>query len=703
MTDLEALNKRCQALRSEGRLEEALLVAREAVRVGPADGNAWWQLALTQKKLGQVAAQEAALERVVQLVPGFAQGWCELGFLFYDSDRPEDAIVSFERALAEDEDHLWALKGLAQALKDREGDDDAKRCLQVLQKLDHLGEASDLELFDLAYLYGAQNDALASAHVYERLENLSSSGIGLMNLGLMYVRLGRDADATDALRLSLTVKPDNPQAVKLLSAVDERRKSARVELRAGRDPYLPQELWYKHYVNPFSLLDVKPEDAKENVKALQRARQSVLREIELEDNQVSWMPGLHIDRSTALSLFESLNDESRFAVHAYVYERKPLEMFLSKGSLSYFGEDKQPADQIRLPHQVERATKELLSQAFAAQYDDLLTLAVENSDTAALQVLLAGRRLVLPEHEEQCFEGASRALLRLCEPLDQMYDKAQDDAVDPAKVTAWVATSKLAAQLSSLPIEFHKVHERVYRNFRGLSIAHYNRTNDPVKALELLELGRTSATKSASMRHQFDLDRETLNEHVAEATKHDVSLTFAGKPFSINRDGVSYSGKHIAAKNVQGIRWGITQISVNPVKLRLQVGFVDGRNDEIDVAWTATGANTEEQQGYWRDIVQACLAYIADYTLAHFKANLGRTNGMQMGDALVRSDGVVFKVKGFIFTKDHFAPWSAISSSIENGEVILRDPSTRNAVAAVPLSTTYNAFLLGSLATRKES
>jgi hypothetical protein len=112
-----------------------------------------------------------------------------------------------------------------------------------------------------------------------------------------------------------------------------------------------------------------------DAKTLQRLKKSLLQEIDLEDGAVSWLPGVSIDKSRAISVCEELNDEDDRAFHWYVFQNKPLLGFLCRGSHEHFlvDEEDSPLDIIEILDEEGVGFREWLSEPFAAQYDRVLS------------------------------------------------------------------------------------------------------------------------------------------------------------------------------------------------------------------------------------------------------------------------------------------------------------------------------------------
>ncbi len=305
--------QRAARLRSEGRLEESVLAARKATALDPDDANAWWQLALSLREKDE--AHISALERVTELAPDFAPGWNALGRAYLGSKRRPEALAAYERGLQADGNNIQSMRMVAYLLKSSPDEDAPTRRLALLRKVFEQDELDEEDTFDLAYLLGEAGETAEAVKVYEHYTRVHDGKAAFYNLALGYRKLGRDADALDALQAARTTGHESKNLVTVWSGVQKRLLSLREQVLRRSCPYLSQPEWFRHYVNPFTLLDVEPDDIEDNPKALQKAKQVLLREIELEDGKVEWLPGLVIDKSTAMARLTELDSEDAWCAH----------------------------------------------------------------------------------------------------------------------------------------------------------------------------------------------------------------------------------------------------------------------------------------------------------------------------------------------------------------------------------------------------
>jgi tetratricopeptide (TPR) repeat protein len=697
-TEASEYCRRAATLRSEGRLEESVLAARKATALDPDDANAWWQLALSLQ--GKDDSAILALERVSELAPDFAPGWNALGGAYLEVNRRHDALTAYEASLDADSTNVHGMRMVALLLKADSDDGAVTRRLELLRQLFQQEELDDDETFDLAYLLGEARETSESVRVYEHYTQVHGGGAAFYNLALGYRLLGRDADAWDALEAARTSGFQSEKLATVRTGLQESLRAVRDKVLRRSQPYLPKSEWFRHYVNPFVLLNVAPGDIEENPKALQRAKQALLREIELEDGAVAWLPGLTIDKSAAMAQVTELDREDAWRAHEMVFRNPALNDFLMRGDLAHFLIREDGCTESTLPHLIDKGIREHIGPKFSAQYAHVLLLAIEQNDLLVVQCMMGGRRWGAPGHEGACFDSAKRLLIRMSESLVTLAAEASTRGVTKAEVESAFLHRGLGNLLSLLPIEFYDVHSAVGRALRGLSVSYYNRSQDAEGAKAILALGRDCARKSPSLAHQLEVDEKTLEKIIDEEKKNEAHLRFTDRNVSITKAGVEYGSLRLAPTEIVGVRWGIVQTSAQPPTHRFTVGFEARRGHDIVVTWS-TSSNLDKQKELWGKLVDATTSFILDSVVNTFQGRLDNGEQTRVGSLEVRKDGVVLTAKGWFSDKQVLVPWAHLSSTLVNGSVVLRDATNRKATAELPVEGTYNALLLHLVASRK--
>ncbi len=699
--EVKEYTQRAARLRSERRLDESVLAARKAIELDPDDANAWWQLALSLSDKDGGEAALPSFRKVSELAPDFPGGWYELGRVHHQAARLGPAIAAYERALEEDNEYIPSMRMLAYALKGNKAEGVPARRLALLRTVFERDELDAEDTFDLAYLLGEANETAEAVKVYERYTRDHSGPAAFYNLALDYRALGRDADALDALEAARRSGYDTDNLKTVMAGLQKRLLALRQQVLRRPQPYLQQEDWFQHYINPFSLLNVEPDQVADNPKALQRARQALLREIELEDGKVDWLPGLVIDKSMAIARLTELDNADAWQAHQEVFENQALNEFLMRGSLEHFLIKEDGSTDATLPYLVETEVLERIGSKFAAQFDEVLLRAAEQGDLNTVECLMGGRQWLLPEQQDAAFESTRRLLDRLCEPLKKLVAESETRPFTRIEVQKAFSHGRLGALLMYLPIEFHEAHRAAGRALRELSVTFYNREGDAAEAKAILAMGRRCAQKSPALAHQFEADEKTLDEFIAKEKSLEAHLSFKDRDVSITKAGVVYGKQQLAPADIVGARWGLTQTSARPSIFRLTVAFQARRGEDIVISWLASD-NLEEQKKLWGKLVDATNAFILNSVGSVFERQLDSNEYTRVGSVEVRKSGVVLTAKGWFSDKEVLVPWANLSSTLVNGSVVLRDVTNHKATADLPMESTYNAFLLHILANRKE-
>ena len=566
----EEFIKKAVEHRENHRLDEAIIAARRATALDPENANSWWQLALAVHDKDGNGAAFAHFKKTMELAPSFAYGWHRLGLAYKKTGQTDEAVKCWERATEIDPERTDTLELLLAAYREREKAGDEDRVFEVLKLIDALGVLGTDEVNRLGIEYHKRKDYYKSIIYFRRYASEASGPIGLFNLGLAHnaSEIGQDADAIDAWRRALLCDPTYDKAKSSIDRTIKPLLDLKYKIQSYSKPLLSEDQWYANYINPYELLnlsDVDPWDL--DIKQIQKAKKAILQEIDLEDGCVDWMPGLKIDRSMALKVADELNEEWNRYWHHLVFQSKPLLHFLSRGKLEHFIVDAEesPTDVLEALDEHAEEFAPWLSKKFAPQYDLLLTEAIQRKDLANIECMLDGRRWVVPEDEDKCFEGAHRQVQKLLLPLKDASDRGKRVKPSVAGVERVLADGNLSAILAVLPMAFQTEQNEAATLVRSISIDAYNHHQDADLAKEILELARAFAARSPSLRHRLDEDMATLNEKIADERKDEASLTLSGQDYSIKREGVRFANISIATKEIETIRWGISVTRSNGI------------------------------------------------------------------------------------------------------------------------------------------
>ena len=518
----DELIKKAIEQRNRKRYEEALVSSLAAADANPQSADAWWQVALSRWSLGDARNSVPALRKTVALAPHFAAGWARLGSALMKTGEGDEAREAFEEALEADPDLIEALQALSgiYAGEDDHGQDEAE--LSILGRIEDLAGLSSIQQNRFGILHYRRNQFFEAIKYWQQGAAFAEHPASLFNLGLVYnhPEVSQDADAVDMWRLTVARFPNYQLATQKLASVLPRLLTLAQTARAQGDTLMPRDQWYSLYLNPFELLN-PPEDLNLDdcdPRTLQRLRKSLLQEIELEDGAISWMPGVVVDKSRAISVCEELNDDVKRTFHWYVFENKPLLAFLSTGSHEHFlvDERESPLDTIELLEEEDAGFSEWLSDYFSRQFDIALTKAIEAKNLTVLECLLDGRRWVSPSYADKCFDNARRLVARLLEPLRDANSRAADEKPTVASVRLLLEGASLPGVFNLLPTYFKDSQNEAVSLIRGIAISCFNIHQDSDLSREILHLTKLFRFKSPHLNQQLSEDFDKIEELIRD-------------------------------------------------------------------------------------------------------------------------------------------------------------------------------------------
>lgn len=697
---VEELIAKASDQRRRGRLEEALISARQATMLAPANADAFWQLALCQLDTGAATNAIGSLEMVTELAPLFARGWTRLGLALQEEGDSERGQECLEQAVKLKPDEVDALFKLA-PIYERDGQPEDE--LRVRTALDELVDLDFHDLNRLGVLHHEKKQFYAAIRYYRRVAGHSTAG--LFNLGLVFSapEVSQNADAIDVWRRFLGQNPDYDRAgVSIAKLLPPLRRLRSKVLAIGETLQDPDQ-WYGHYVNPFELLDLGDgiEVGNLDPKTIQRAKKALFQEIELEEGRLSWMPGLRIDRSRAIAICEDLNDERLLGHHHHVFVNRDLSAFLSRGVLRHFlvDDSSSPVETLELIEEDPGGFGCWLSSRFAPQFDLVLTRAIGARCLPVVECLLDGRRWVRPEDEDRCFDGAQRQIDRMLEPLRKAAGKSGKNKPTLASVQAILEEGNLSEILRLLPLAFYKSQEEAATLVREISIACYNHYDDADSAKAILLLSQSLVLKSPSLQNRIREDLAALEDRIKDARKDEAHLLL-GKDMNcdITREGIRFREKFISVEDVRRLRWGtlVTRTAdVEQYTFKMVVGGLGGKEIHIGAAITR---NHAAQRELCDKLISATLTFLMPKVLHATRKDLNEGKRVQIGIVTITHEGVEFVVKRWLISKTVVCPWSRLKSDIYNGDIVISDPAEPKANASLSLYETDNALVLHFIA-----
>jgi tetratricopeptide (TPR) repeat protein len=687
-------------LRQEGRIEESIIAARKAISIEPESANAWWQLALSvSRKDGDGAALDHLL-KTVELAPNFAFGWHRVGLAYSKAGLTDEAEEAWKTAVGEDSERTDSLQELLQLYRKRDAEGDKEQIFIILEQLDAQKALTSVDVHTLAIAYYNKGEYLNAIPLYKRCIAEQDDEYAYFNIGLAYSQpaISQDVDSVDAWRQSLRVNPEYDRPKTSIANVLPKLLALKQKVLASTQaaPLIPTDQWFINYLNPYELLNFNELESSFDLetKEIQRAKNGLIHEIQLEDGLVSWLPGLTIDRSRIIQVTDELFDEEKKEWHFAIYENKELLNFLSRGSVDLFliDEEKTPFELLLLL-EVDDGFTEWLSPIFATQYNQVFSRALETRNADLIEALMDGRRWVRPEHEDICFEAALRQCEKILEPLRRIDAEAEKVKTSLRSVKIALEMGSAGKILTLLPAAFQAILSEAASLVRGISVSTNNAHHDPDLAKEILNLAKDFAARAPSVRMKIEQDAKTLDEIIQREKKNESFLTFSGKNYNITREGAEFAEKKLLASEVETVRWGIVNTRTGNIATQEYTMVIGGPGAKtLSLSWTSMGK--EEQRKLFFDFVGALDAYIVPKVVEKLTKDIKRGGTVFVGGAAASRSGIVLRNQGWFSTKEELCPWTRLQSEITNGEVIISDRSNPKSKLNLPLVNIDNAWVL---------
>ena len=520
MTSLASvLVRKAVEMREAGRIDEAVITARRATVVDPDDANTWWQLGLAVAEQSGDAAAITYFDKTVEIEEGFSAGWHRLGTAYKKAEMLDDAILSWEVAIEIDEDRVDTLHSLVEAYWQRKSEGDEDRLFDILKYLDERGVIKKSYLNILGVRYHKNKNYFKAIECYRRFAASNDSSAGYFNLGLVFVspEINQNADAVDSWLRALEQDSRHVKSQKRLDEILPRLIKLRDRFFEINDPLISVDQQYSNYINPFELLNLTDVDDvfELDIKTIQKHKKLLISEIKLEEGRVDWVPDLQIDESKAIKVADMLTDENERYWHHVVFKNKPLLDFMSRGKINHFLVDVDNCFAIETAKEIESWPGEfeaLVGENFAAQFNLLLTKAIEKRDVDLIGVLLDGRRWVSLEQADKCFEGAHRKLNEMLKPLQEAKEQSKEIEPSMDGLRAMLIKNNLGKIIKILPVVFQSIQQEAADLVRSISINANNYHDNALLAKQIMEISRLLGGRSASFVLQIDEDTKALDK-----------------------------------------------------------------------------------------------------------------------------------------------------------------------------------------------
>lgn len=686
---------------------EAVPLLKSAAEAFPKDEVLWQELVIAAYHCGQHDQAVEFAKQGIRQHPSSGWLWRQLGSVLTAAGRLDEAGKALDKAgslLGMHDEWLWRyLATLYQARNNLEME------IEALENLHAFGSANSTDLAQLGIAYHNQQNFAKAIEFYRLAAASGSDTAPLFNMGLVFSNpeVSQDADAADAYRRALALKPDykpakeNLDTTKLkLAGLAERAREEAVGMVQSGD-------LFHFYVSPFEVFQIEAGEWFDDldVKVIQRAKKRLMQEIDLNDGKISWLEDYQLDKSYALAIENELHDDIKRFYHMAVFDNRCLLNFLTRGDIGHFlySDDYFPHETLELLEE-DPGFHAFLSKPFARQYNFLLTRAIERRLLSVVEALFDGRRWVEPADEDICFEGAFK---RIGELVKLMRSKATDgctNKVNLSEMEDFLQQHSFTELFNLLPTAFASYQRDVVTEIRSLAISCFNEHGDSDLSKGVLGLCKRFTTRSVELSKILEDDFKAIERLIGEERKHESRLTFGtDRPFEITKAGIRDGMKFFPASSIKSLRWGIT-VTGYPGKERYEYLFSvrNAAGHAIIASWTTDKSSEEKQTAHWTSMVNAALNYLSSAVIEKIREHLLAGQQVVIGPCTLLRQGVAFQTQGLIFKKDRFIHWRDVLTESRNGQIDISSRTRSGVSVAVPMKDTDNAVLLPILSAMME-
>jgi len=276
---------RAGELFNAGKYAEAITLYQGIVESDPADLNAWQCLVMC---LRNTQAYEAGVETAKGALKVHARSawlWREMGQMLIKHDRLDEAQKALDQAKRIEPGSEWLWRYLSQLHKARK---QPALEAEALEELVDLDKASAADLNRLGIIHHENRNYSKALEFYRMSAVMEDWTAPHFNMGLVYndPEVSQDADAADAYRLALLIDATYQKASAELETTKAKLLPLAAQARSQAEGLVRKEDRYQHYLNPFEVLQLEPDDDVDP-KVIQRAKKRLLQERELNEGRVS--------------------------------------------------------------------------------------------------------------------------------------------------------------------------------------------------------------------------------------------------------------------------------------------------------------------------------------------------------------------------------------------------------------------------------
>ncbi len=203
----EALFENARQTLAMGHYEQAEAIYQDIKKRIPNSARATAGTARCARAAGNLAVAEASFKRAIEMNPMYVHAYHELGVVYLQLDRIDDALIYFEKAISISPSNPIRYESIAEILMEKQRWQDAENYLMKAVKLE-LAFPNLYALLGKA-LFAQKKNEKAIEYFHRALNSQPNNTSFLNSLGISLKAVGKYEDAIDNYNKALKLRPSD--------------------------------------------------------------------------------------------------------------------------------------------------------------------------------------------------------------------------------------------------------------------------------------------------------------------------------------------------------------------------------------------------------------------------------------------------------------------------------------------------------------
>lgn len=255
------------------------------------------------------------------------------------------------------------------------------------------------------------------------------------------------------------------------------------------------------YINPYDLLNITTLNLSDiDGKTVLREKRKLLQEIELSDTDSLNYEGIELTKGDCLRAVDELDDRNKREFHFFIFQNKPLNAFLTKGSIIFF--DRYQAESIfKLPQFLD-----FISPYFSLQYDKLLSDSFKNRDLSSVSKIISVKPITNEYYFESCYKSTYSIVRNIDNEINAINKEIElkQSPFIKSNFSGLVSLIKEKIDvdvINRLPSYFQSIRNQIAVSIRQIEVILYNDPyNDYMSAFALIEFAKSINTDGLALK-----------------------------------------------------------------------------------------------------------------------------------------------------------------------------------------------------------